>query len=86
MKHGSLDELEVIAAQTTRRALEEYVIPDTLAACLVRGITFEGDDRIFELYIPGERPEDAVVISQARVNALDGSVKVHIYNLEQRKT
>lgn len=85
MKRRTLDELEVIAAKATRQALEPYVIPDKIRKNLVRGIAFEGDERVFELYVPGERPEDAVVISEARINAIDGSViNVQVFNLERK--
>lgn len=86
MKRKTLYELEVIAAHATRQALEPYAIHDKIRENLVRGIAFEGDERVFELYVPGERPEDAVVISEARVNAIDGSVvNVRIFNLERKR-
>jgi hypothetical protein len=76
-----LDELQEIARIATRAALEEYErIPAESEKNLTLGTFFDGDDRIFELYIAGERPADAVVISSARVNRKDKTVSVVISN------
>lgn len=85
MKEKSLKELEDIAATATREALQQYHFPEHIRDQLVRGVLFEGDYRIFELYVPGERPEDAWVISQARVHSVTGDVQVVILGLQERK-
>lgn len=70
-KRKSLKELEEIARIATREALEGYErIPDEARKLLTLGTRFDGDDRVFELYVPGERPEDAVVLTRVRVSAI----------------
>ena len=78
-----LDELQEIARLATREALKPYVIPAHWENELVLGCLFDGDHRIFELYVPGERPEDAVVISAARIHCKTRQVDVQISNLER---
>lgn len=79
-----LDELQKIARVATRAALERYErIPEEWEKNLTLGTFFEGDDRIFELYIAAERPVDAVVISSARVNRTTRNVTVAITNLKE---
>jgi hypothetical protein len=86
MKNKTLEELEAIAAMATRKSLEGYEIPEEIKANLVRGVMFDGDDRIFELYVPGERPEDAKVISAVRINSLTGDVvRVEIFDILKKK-
>lgn len=61
-----LDELQEIARVATRAALEGYEpMPEEWEKNLTLGTSFDGDDRIFELYIAAEKPSDAVVISTA---------------------
>jgi hypothetical protein len=80
-----LDELQEIARIATKDALEEYErIPVQWEQNLTLGTFFDGDDRIFELYIAAERPADAVVISSVRVNRRTKSVNVVITNLQKR--
>ena len=79
------DELQEIARIATRAAFEEYErIPAEWEKRLTLGTFFDDDDRIFELYIAGEQPSDAVVISSARVNCKTKNVSVIISNLEKR--
>lgn len=80
-----LDELQEIARLATRAALEEYErIPAEWEKNLTLGTFFDGDDRIFELYIAAEQPSDAVVISSARVNRRTKAVMVVISNLAKK--
>jgi len=80
-----LDELREIARLATRKALEDYdPMPKEWEENLTLGTFFDGDDRIFELYIATERPVDAIVISSARVNRKDRSVQVVISNLNKK--
>jgi hypothetical protein len=85
MKYKSLKELEDIAANATRAALSQYHIPDEIRGRLVLGVFFEEDYRIFELYADGERPEDAQVITRARVHAATGDVHVEVFDLPKRE-
>lgn len=80
-----LDELQEIARIATRAALEEYErIPAEWGKNLTLGTYFDGDDRIFELYIAAERPSEAVVLSSARVNCKTKTVSVVISNLAKK--
>ena len=80
-----LDELQEIARIATRTALESYEpMPEEWGKNLTLGTFFEGDERIFELYIAAEKPADAVVISTARVNRKSKKVLVTISNLAKR--
>lgn len=80
-----LDQLQEIARVATREALEEYEqIPKEWEANLTLGTFFDGDDRIFELYVATDKPRDAIVISSARVNRKSRSVQVTITNLKKR--
>jgi hypothetical protein len=80
-----LDELQEIARVATRAALEGYEpMPEEWEKNLTLGTSFDGDDRIFELYIAAEKPSDAVVISTARVNRKSRNVVVTISNLAER--
>lgn len=82
-----LDQLQELARIATRQALEEYEpIPKEWEANLTLGTFFDGDDRIFELYVAADKPEDAIVISSARVNRKSRSVQVVIANLRRRAT
>jgi hypothetical protein len=80
-----LDELEEIARLATRKALEEYEpVPDEWAKNLVLTTIFEGDDRVFVLYVPGERRDNPIVISSTRVHRTSRSVNVSVTNLSKR--
>lgn len=85
MKKIQLKKLEEIAQQATKAELENYVIPDEIRGSLVLTTIFEGDDRIFVLYVPGEHRSDAHVIARTRVNAISGNVSVEISNLEMKQ-
>lgn len=76
-----LEELQEIARKATQAALQNYTIPEDWLEELILGIMLEGDDRIFELYVASERPEDAILISSARVDRKTKSVEVLITNL-----
>ncbi|MFP5393837.1 MAG: hypothetical protein ACLGI6_20195 [Gammaproteobacteria bacterium] len=83
---NELDELQEIARVATRAALEAYEpMPEEWTKNLTLGTFFEGDERIFELYIAAEKPVDAVVISTARVNRKSREVVVIISNLAERE-
>lgn len=81
-----LDELQEIARIATRTALEGFEpMPEEWEKNLTLGTFFEGEERIFELYIAAEKPADAVVIGTARVNRKSKGVVVAISNLAKRK-
>lgn len=79
MRRLKLEELRERARVLTYETLKDYEIPDGLETRIALGIGFDGDDRIFELYIPAERPEDAIVISSARLNSFTGQGSVEVF-------
>ncbi|MGC3991664.1 MAG: hypothetical protein QM796_18635 [Chthoniobacteraceae bacterium] len=83
-KKYSLDELQERARQMTLATLKNYVIPHSYREKMVLGVSFEKDERIFELYVPGEKPSDAIVISRAVLNSITGQGTVEIIGLEQK--
>jgi hypothetical protein len=78
-----LDQLQEIARVATRKALEEYVLPEGWRAHLTLGTEFRGDERVFELYVAGERPQDAIVIASTTVNRRTLAVQVTVSNLSR---
>lgn len=75
-----LKEMEVLAKKATHDALLPY---PRLAAVdsenLTLGTRVTDEEGIFELYIAGERPLDAKVITCARVDRRTGEVSVEVY-------
>ncbi len=84
-KRKELDELQELARVATRAELEQYEpIPDEWKTALTLGTFFDGDDRIFELYVARDRPADAIVLTSARVNRVTRDVAVKVTNLQRR--
>ena len=78
--------LEEIARAATVEALRDFEpVPESWRRILALGTLFDGDDRVFELYVPWERPADAIVISSARVNRKTKHVEVTITNLAKKE-
>lgn len=79
-----LDELQEIARVATHEALKEFEqLPAEWQTGLTLGAGLDDGYAIFELYVAGERPEDAIVISSARVHRESRSVEVRISNLRK---
>lgn len=77
-----LDELQEIARLATYEALKDFEpVPNEWKANLTLGTFFDGDYRVFELYVAADRPADATVISSARVHRKTKAVEVTISNL-----
>lgn len=79
-----LNALQELARQMTFTELAHYEIPEVIRTQLMLGIQFDGAFRIFELYIPGEKPSDAQVISRARLNVNSGEGQVEIFGLKKK--
>jgi hypothetical protein len=75
----SLDELEEKARLLTRNALRDWQVPTEFRTDLTLGSGIEGDDAIFELYVAGERPQDAIVLTRARVNRYTGEGTIQVF-------
>ena len=71
--------MEPIAKEATRDALKTYIWPSDRDEDLTLGIRLEDEYGIFELYFSGERPEDAIVLTEAHVNRITGEVSVKVF-------
>jgi hypothetical protein len=75
-----LSEMEPIAKNATFAALANYVPPSNEEkSAMTLGRVITDTEGIFELYVPSDRPQDAKVISWAKVNRLTGEVKVDVF-------
>ena len=82
-----LEALQELARVATREALKEYEpVPEEWRENLTLGTYFEGDVRVFELYVAQEKPANAIVISSARVDRKTKAVEVAITNLKKKGT
>ena len=78
-----LDELRSLAMEMSRRALENYPpLPPALKGQLTLGTFFEPTETIFELYLPGETPSDAIVLVRVTMDkrTSDGAVEIREEN------
>ena len=77
-KRLSVSALEPVAREATRKALEHALaegrppISPEQDEKLTLGTFIEDDRCVFELYIVGERPKDALIISRAFVDRYTG--------------
>ena len=81
MKKLQKAQLEEKARQLTQNTLKEYEIPREYRNKVTLGISEEKEKIIFELYVPGEKPSDAIVISTVTINKTTGEEKIKISNL-----
>lgn len=74
----NLKQMEPIARDATKAAPSGVAIPQSVRAKLVLGQQLLDQHGVFELYVPGDRPENAKVISVATVDRLTGDVNVEV--------
>ena len=74
----TLSQMEPIARQATREALQGKVIPESLWEKITLSSGYEGDHGVFELYVPGEHSLDAMLISVAKVHRLTREVATRV--------
>jgi hypothetical protein len=75
----SKKDLEARAKALTRAALEKHPrLPEDVRQQLVLGIGPEDGNMVFELYVPGERPQDAVVFARTVLNMETGEGTVQV--------
>ena len=79
MRKLDIKKMEPIAREATRNALKKYIWPPGRDEHLTLGVFLEEEYDIFELYFSGERPEDAEVLTEARVNRITGEVSVKVF-------
>ena len=74
-KRVPLGELQEIARTAARERLKAFP-PFPSAENLTLGTFWEGDVVVFELYLAGQLPQDAIVLTQTKVHAYTGEVVV----------
>ncbi|UXY14520.1 hypothetical protein N8I74_14505 [Chitiniphilus purpureus] len=74
-----LAEMEVIAKKAMFEALRDYPKPSEGLENLTLGSGITDSAGIFELYLAGERPQDARVLSRATVDRSSGEVHVEVF-------
>lgn len=57
---------------------EGIVIPDNVKADLMLGITTRGNDVVYTVYQPGDRPEDALFFATITVDRATGACEVTV--------
>jgi hypothetical protein len=77
-KLATLKEMEPIAKIATHDALKGYR-PPASRQHLTLGSELTESQGIFELYIAGERPQDAQVISRATIDRKTREVQVEVF-------
>jgi hypothetical protein len=83
----TLDDAERIARPAVLARLAELPpIPEELRSRLVLGKGPADGVWVFELYVAYERPEDAVVLAEARVDRVTGEVAVRVFPDRWRRT
>jgi hypothetical protein len=68
-----------IAQQKMKEVLSDYIIDENLKREVVLGFTIEDGIYVWDLYVPQEKPQDAIVISEARVDPTTLEVKVNVF-------
>jgi hypothetical protein len=79
VKKLKLKEMEEIAKKATYAALQGYKKPADDMRNLTLGTEITNEEGIFELYFAAERPQDAKVITCARVDRHTGAVSVEVF-------
>jgi hypothetical protein len=75
----SLAQCEGIAREATREHLRGYELPSGIREKLTLGSSLEDDQWIFELYIPGQKPQDGIVLTRTKVNRNNGICEVEVF-------
>lgn len=78
MTEISLAQAEEMARVSTKGELENYEIPTGLMGQVVLSTLFEGNDRVFVLYVPGESRDAPMIVAQTRVNVKTGKVSTKV--------
>lgn len=77
LPHAQLEEVAKTATHIALQMRPRLESPEHLTL----NTHWEDDSVIFELYIAKDRPEDAIVLTETRVNVFDGRVEsVHVFD------
>ncbi len=71
--------LEKIAQIKMKEVLSHYIIDENLKKEVTLGFTIEDGIYVWDLYVPQEKPQDAIVISEARIDPNTLEVKVNVF-------
>lgn len=74
-----LEEMQDIAQRATLEALKKYERPEGRLEDLTLGAVMNETEGLFELYIAGDAPQDAKMISCAKVQRSTGQVSVEVF-------
>ncbi len=79
-----LAQAEEMARIATKKELDHYEVPVGLMGQVVLTTLFEGDDRVFVLYVPGETRNNPMIVARTRVNTKTGQLSIEIPMLRRR--
>lgn len=82
----SLSQAEELARSETQKALSNYEVAADLMGQVVLTTLFEGDDRVFVLYVPGETRQDQMIVARTTVNVKTGELFVDVPELSRKAT
>ncbi|MBC7768443.1 MAG: hypothetical protein H7124_06630 [Phycisphaerales bacterium] len=80
----TLAQAEEKARIATQTRLGAYDVPDDLMGQVVLTTLFEGDDRVFVLYVPGETRSAPMIVAKTRVNLKTGALSVEVPTLSKK--
>jgi hypothetical protein len=80
----TLAQAEEAARVATQKELANYEVPAELMGQVVLTTLFEGDDRVFVLYVPGQTRNDPMVVARTRVNIRTGQLSVEVPTLSKK--
>jgi phage baseplate assembly protein gpV len=84
MTEISLAQAEEMARVATQSELGSYEVPAELMGQVVLTTLFEGDDRVFVLYVPGETRQDQMIVARTTVNVKTGELFVEVPVLSRK--
>lgn len=83
-KRLTLEQMQEIARKLTHDTLLEYEVPEGAFDGAALGGFIEGRHRVFQLYLPAERPQDGRILTSARVCMDDGGATIEVFGLQRK--
>jgi hypothetical protein len=80
----SLSQAQELARSATQKELSNYEVAADLMGQVVLTTLFEGDDRVFVLYVPGETRQDQMIVARTTVNVKTGELFVDVPVLSRK--
>lgn len=78
-------EVDLVAQRFFRETLQRYRLPDRLRSEIVLGTRQDDDELIFEMYLPGHTPVEALTVASVAVNRHTGAPSVRYVNLDRKE-